>query len=273
MEFMALFIWLSLCLVMGAMIHSVMASALSNRLVKLLAAPGMILRKFTMTLAALVCGATVTKVRIYELSSRDIEFKAEGAASIAKVLVPLLPLFGGAVAVVAINSMFGSPFKLDYPPPALAALDPGGLRGFLHGTWLLLSGVVRQAAQSDWGSFNLYVLSALIFSLALGACAPMEGVKEAMLGAALLAVSLALLSSVSVGSGPIRTSPAWVVTTRTFIVSTSGVAFVMMVYGMLAALVVGMTVRIYELATRTRGGRKQTRKGTAPAEDEKRLAA
>ncbi len=272
MEFMALFVWLSMCLIMGAMIHSVMASALNNRLVRLLAAPGMILRKFTMTLAALVCGATVTKVRIYELSSRDIEFKADGASSIAKVLVPLVPLLGGAVAMVAINSMFGSPFKLDYPPPALAALDPGGLRGFLHGTWLLLSGVVRQAALSDWGSFNLYVLSALIFSLALGACAPMEGVKEAVLGAALLAVSLALLSSVSVGSGPIRTSPAWVVTARTFIVSTSGVAFVMMVYGMLAALVVGMTVRIYELGTRT-GGHKKTKKRARPVEEEKRLAA
>lgn len=272
MEYMALFIWLSLCLILGALIHFVMAGALTHRLVMLLAAPGMIIRKFTMTLVALLCGGTVTKVRIYELSARDIEFKAEGAASIAKVLVPLAPLFGGAVAMVAVNSVFGSPFRLDYSPPALSALDSGGLRSFLGGTWLLLASVVRQATQSDWRSLSFYVIFALIFSLALGACAPMERVKEAILGAALLAVTLALLSSVSVGRGAIRTTPGWIMATSSFIVRSSGVAFIMMVYGMLTALVVGLAVRIYELLTRS-SARKRPAKATGEPEIEKRRAA
>ena len=270
MAFTALFIWLSLCLILGALIHSVMAGALTRRFVMLLAAPGMVMRKFSMTLAALVCGGTVTRVRIYELSSRDVDFRAEGMASVAKVLVPLAPLFAGAALVVALNAAFGSPLNLDYRLPSLASLDGGGLRGFLGGTWTLLSGVVNQAIRADWGSARPYILFALIFSLALGACEPAERVRQAMLGAGLLAVVLALLSSIAVRrAGVVAATPAWLTVTRTFVVNTSAVAFVMMVYGLFTSLVVGFGVRVYELLSRT-GGKKRGKSARAAAavEDE-----
>ena len=269
MEFAALFIWLSLCLVMGGLIHTVMAGAMTHRTIMLLAAPGMVVRKFSMTLAALVCGGTVTRVRLYELSSRDIDFRADGTSSVAKVMVPLAPLFAGAVAVVALNGLFGGPLDLSHQPPALASLDSGGLRGFLGGTWSLLASVVRQGMRSDWGNPRLYVLFALIFSLALGACEPVERVRQAVLGAGLLAVVLALLSSIAVRrAGVIAATPAWLQATRTFVVSSSAAAFAMMVYGMFAALVVGFAVRIYELLGGS-GTRKPTRRGrTRPLEEE-----
>ena len=47
----------------------------------------------------------------------------------------------------------------------------------------------------------------------------------------------------------------WFVAAQTFIVSASGVAFVMMVCGMLAALVVGFSIRIYEILTGTGSGK------------------
>ena len=254
MEYAALFIWLSLCLVMGGLIYSMMAGALTHRPVMLLAAPGMVLRKFSMTLAALVCGGTVTRVRIYELSSRDIDFRADGTSSVAKVLVPLAPLFAGAAAVVMLNGMFGGPLNLSYEPPALTSLDSGGLRGFILGTWSLLNNVVRQGLKSDWGNARLYVLFALVFSLALGACEPMERVRQAILGAGLLAIGLALLSTIAVRrAGVIAATPTWLQVTRAFVVRSSAVAFAMMVYGMFTALVVGFTVRIFELLS---GGKK-----------------
>jgi len=265
MEFVALFMWLCLCLLLGGIMHFVTAGASKHRVVRLLAAPGLIIRKFTMTLVALVCGGTVTRVGIYDLSSRDIEFEADGMASGAKVLVPLAPLFGGAVALLALNAAFGRPLDLHYSPPSLSALNSGGIRAFLGGTWTMLSSGVRQVLRADWGSARLYVFFTIIFSLALGACAPMERVKEAILGAALLTVALALLSSVSIGRGPVRVQPAWISAVRTFVISTSGVAFIMMVYGMLGALVVGIAVRIFELISHSAAGR--------PAAAEKKLAA
>lgn len=267
MEYTALFIWLTLCLLLGGLVHYVMAGAMSHRFVLLLSAPGLIIRKFTMTLAALVFGGTVTRVRLYELRARDIDYTADGAAGVAKVMVPLAPLFGCAVVMVGLNAAFGSPLMLNYQPPSLASLDTGGLQGFVHGTWVLLSSGVRQVIRSDWHSLNLYVLFALIFSLALGACSQMSRVREAVLGAALVAVTLALFSSIAVRrAGVVAGTPGWFAAIRTFVVSSSGVAFIMMVYGMLTALIVGFTVRIYELVTRTSPGRPA--KTTSLTEDD-----
>jgi len=263
MEFMALFIWLCLCLLIGGLMHYVMVGALRHRWVQVLAAPGMVIRKFTMALTALLCGATVTRVRIYELDTRDADYSAEGVSSVAKVLAPLAPLFGGALAMIALNAMFGHPLRLNHTPPPLASLDSGGVRGFLAGTWALLAQVVRDGVRADWGTMKLYVLFALVFSLALGACASMQRLKEAMLGAGLVAVALALLSSLTVRDRPPEApaSPAWFLGLRAALVNASAAAFVMMVYGMLTALAVGIFVRLYELVFRPRkaGGGKTTR--------------
>jgi len=274
MEYLALFIWLALCLLTGALMHFAMAGALTHRGVQLLAAPGMVIRKVSMVMTALVCGGTVTKVSIYELSAHDIDFKAEGMASIGKVLVPLAPVFGGAVAMMQLNALFGSPLNLHYAPPDLSALNGTGLKGFLHGTWLVLSSVVSQAIQADWHSLRLYVLFALVFSLALGACAPMERVKEALLGAGLVAVVLALFSGIAVRkAGVIAASPGWFTTARTFIVDCSGIAFLMMVYGMLTALAVGGTVRLYEMMAKggSKAGARGKGKGRAAKADEEEM--
>ncbi|MFO7956380.1 MAG: hypothetical protein R6X33_04725 [Candidatus Brocadiia bacterium] len=276
MEYMALFIWLCLCLLLGGLIHYVMTGALAHRPIQLLAAPGMVMRKFTMTLTALLCGGTVTRVRIYELSSRDINFEADGTAGVAKVLVPLAPLFGGALAVMALNTAFGAPLHFDYTPPSLASLDGGGLRGFLEGTGALLTRVVRQGARADWRSPRIYVLFALLFSMALGGCAPLERIKEAALGAGLLAVLLALVSTVAVRRGPGGMSVAapWFANARDFVVTASAAAFVMMVYGILVAIAVGVVVRIYELiVNRGKGGGRKKKTATLPSSGERKEAA
>ncbi|MFO8006291.1 MAG: hypothetical protein R6V05_00990 [Candidatus Brocadiia bacterium] len=275
MEYVALFIWLSLCLVLGGMIHYAMAGALTHRFVQVLAAPGMVIRKFTMSLAALACGATVTRVSIYEISSRDIDFTADGVSSVAKAVAPVAPLFGCAAAMVVLNGAFGDPLRFDYTPPALASLDTVGLRGFLMGTGRLLSAAVRQVRQVDWRSPRLYVLFGLMFSLALGAAASLERIREALLGAGLLAAALALASSIAVQHGPAdlpATAPSWFVAARAAIVSTSVAGFVLMFYGMLAAIVVGMAVRIFELVmgTGSGGGKGTTR---MPGPGQKRRAA
>jgi len=275
MEYMALFIWLCLCLLLGGTIHYAMRGALSHRPIQLLAAPGMVMRKFTMTLVALVCGGTVTRVRIYELSSRDINFEADGTSGVAKVLVPLAPLFGGALVVMALNTMFGEPLQFDYTPPSLASLDGGGLRGFLQGTGSLLTRVVRQGTRSDWSSPRIYVLFALLFSMALGGCAPLERIKEAALGAGLLAVLLALVSTVAVrgGADGLSVAAPWFSSTRGFVVTTSAAAFVMMVYGMLVAIFVGIAVRVYELIVNRGKGGGTKKSASLPSAGERKEAA
>ena len=249
MEYCALFVWLTLCLLVGAAVHYVLAGAMETQLVKLVSAPGTIVRKFTMALTALFCGATLTKAKLYELSDRDVDFSADGISSISKALVPLMPLFGCAAVMMVLNAMFLHPFRLDYTPPALSAFDSGGIKGFALGTWDLLTQVVKRGASVDWSNLRLYVLLALTFSLALGAAASFDQVKEAILGAGLLAVALAVFCSITVRRGFMgsQTPMSWAIQMRSLVVSASAAAFVMMVYGMLTALAVGLLVRIYEM--------------------------
>ncbi len=270
MQYAALFIWITLCLILGGMMHYVMAGALVHRSVQVLAAPGMVVRKLTMTVTALVCGGTVTRVSMYELSSRDIDFRADGVASVGKALAPLAPLFGGAVALMALNGMFGSPIGLSCAPPALASLDGGGLKGFFVGTWMLLSGVVREGIDADWGNPRLWVLSALVFSFALGASSPLERVREAIVGAALVSVALALLSTIAVRrAGVMAASPGWFSAADEFLIESAGIAFVMMVYGMFAALAVGVAVRLGEVVFGRGGARRSPpRTGSRSEADE-----
>ena len=130
-----------------------------------------------------------------------MDFNADGISSVAKAFVPLMPLFGCAAVMMALNSLFLHPFRLNYTPPELSAFDGGGIKGFMLGTWDLLTQVVKRGASVDWSNLRLYVLLALTFSLALGAAATFEQVKEAILGAGLLAVALAVFCSISVRHG------------------------------------------------------------------------
>lgn len=91
------------------------------------------------------------------------------------------------------------------------------------------------------------------------------------MGAALLAVVLALLSSISIQRGPdaLPSSPAWLGDARSMIVRLSGVAFIMMVYGMLGALVVGVTVRMYETVMRSGTGKRKAKAADKPEANKK----
>jgi hypothetical protein len=260
MEFAALFCWLSLCLLLGGLLHFVMSGALNHRGVLALAAPGTALRKLSMTLVALVFGGTVTRVRIYELSARDIDFQADGASSVSKVLVPLAPLFGCAVALSALNAAFGRPLDFSYSMPALSSVDGAGVQGFVASTWGMLSHVVRQGLDANWSNPRLYLLFGLAFSLALGACEPLERIKQSVLGAALLAVALAVLSTIAIRRGFVAAAPPWFTAVNSFVLRNAAIAFAMMVYGLMAALVVGLGVRVYEVASRLGGSSKKSGK-------------
>jgi len=254
MEYVALFLWFSLCLLLGALMHRVMQGPASYRPITLVTAPGIVVRKFSQTLVAMLCGATLTDVRIYQLSQRDISFRADGASSVARVLVPLAPLFGCVLVLGVINSWLGGALEFDYAPPPLPSLDAGSLKGFLMSIGHLLSALVGQTFRGDWRSAEFYVMLALIFSLALGACQPVEKVRDALLGVALLVVTIALVSAlVTPSSAVVRaaTSPGkaelWAATTRGFLVDCAGAAFALMLFGMLQAIVVGVAVRLYEV--------------------------
>ena len=257
MEYVGLFLWFSLCLSVGALIHRMLASSLSYRLLAFLSVPGVLVRKLSQSVVALVCGSTITKVRIYEVEPRDIGFEARGASTVAKALVPLVPLFGCAMALAVLNTALGSPLNLGYRPPALASLDGGGLRGFFQGAGVLLADLIRQGIALDWRNPNLYIFLALTFSLALGSCAPFNKLRDALIGAALFIVALALVSGLTSPPGPeaaavsgTSSSAGWVLSVEGFVLDTAGLAFVMTVYGILLSLVAAFAVRMFELATK-----------------------
>lgn len=273
MEYAALFLWLGMCLVLGALIHSITAGALQYRPVRLLAGPGVVVRKLTMGLVALLAGARITQADIYQLSERDIEFEAEGPAGPARVLAPLAPLFGCALALTLLNRLASRPLQLSHSVPSFVALDVQGLKGFFTATWELLANAVKQFSRQGWRAPLTYLFLALTFSLALGGASPLDRLKEAGLGAGLVAVGLALVAALSGRhvDGAV-THPLWFTATRDGLLSTSAAAFVMMVYGLLTAVMVGILVRAYEIMAH-RGATAAGRRTRIVRDEEHRRAA
>lgn len=278
MRYFALFIWLVLCLLLGGLIHTILQTAFAFRVVRLLSMPGMLVRKVAMAVGALLTGATVVDANAYKLGSHEIGFRADGISSVSKVLVPLAPLFACALVLQAINALLGTPVDLGYNAPGVSALDASGARGFLLGMWQLMSHLVRQFVGADWGSLRLYVFLAFLFSLSLGACVSFEKFREAFLGVALVVVALAVsaaLFGVRSGFWPVRTdSPASKLlgSFELAVMATGGMAVVMMLGGMLAAIVVSTVARICGLVGQATG--RGSTKSDGPAEKtQKRMAA
>jgi len=281
MEYVALFVWLLLCVTLGGLMHTILQTPFNYRLIRILAAPGVTLRKLAMAVVALVTGATVTKVNVYNISDRDIGFQGQGVSSVSNVLVPLGPLFASAVVLQIVNAMLGSPVSFNYSPPPVPSLDAGGAKAFLMGMSPLVSGLVKQGLVADWGSLRFYVLLGCVLSLSLGACVSFEKFREAVLGSLLLVAALAVICALAgvrsgLGSTAVSTlaeSPAapLVRSVRTFLTGTTGVAFIMMLCGMMVAIVVGIVVRLYQLMISAAGGKSNS--GTRESRGEKRQAA
>ena len=279
MPYVALFIWLAMCLLLGGVMHHILRVAFTYRLVGALAAPGLVVRKLAMIVAALLTGATVTQVNLYDLKDRDIGFDADGISITARVLVPLVPLFACAIALQIVNAMLGRPVDLAYEPPALSSLDAGGAGGFLLGMWGLMSQLVRHVAQADWGSLKLYALLGFLFSLSLGACVRFGKFHDAILGVTLLALGLAALSALfglapGSGSAPGGGNVARLASSlRAGVMTTSGTAVVMMLGGLLAAILVSTAARVLEMVGLATGGKKGENAAGSGERPQRRRAA
>jgi len=278
MEYVGLFLWLSLCLVLGTAIHKTISPTLRYRPMQVLALPGVMARKLAQTVAALVCGSTVTGVKIYEPEPQDITFSAPGASSVAKVLVPVAPLFACALLFQIAGGVLGAQLAEGLSPPSLASLDTLGLRDFARDTWALLVTIMNRGFAADWQSLKVHVLFLLTFSFALGTAVSLENLREALLGAALAVVAVALISGLTnaaatrdAASGLSRTA-GWVASGRSMLFSTAAAAFVMLMYGVFLSLFAAIAVRIYEMLARpSRPANKSA--STKRAGNTKRLAA
>jgi len=252
MEYIALFVWICLCLVLSWLVHAVVGGCTQRYgVLRLLALPGMAVRKCSMATAVMLTGGRITRGDAYSLAHRDVEFDSEGPAGIARALVPLAPLFGCALALAALNRLAGAPMALSRPAPTFPALDVAGLRAFLSATWALVADSLRGLRAMPWSSPATWVLLLATLTLALGAGQALNHCRNALVGAGLLVITTALIAAVSARQGPggIVEQPAWFVSTRAFLLASTSIAFSLTFYGLLLSLVLGIGVRLVELAT------------------------
>ncbi|MEF8788347.1 MAG: hypothetical protein V5A84_04695 [Planctomycetota bacterium] len=268
MQYIGLFVWFSLCLLLGSLVQSVMAGAARYRIVAALMLPGVMVRKLAQAAAALVCGARVTGCSLYEPTPRDIQFRCGNVSSGAKVLVPLAPLFGCIFAFVLLSGALNSPLSLQYPPPSIPSLDLQGVEAFAADTGAMVSGLLKSLGQS--ASTGGYLMILLAFSLALGPCQPLERLKKAIVGVAAVVAALALLEGLAAGIRlpesvlyllGIDGLRAAFVSLRRGLVDWAGRGLALIALGLGLSLIVGLLVRIYELAT----GREKGSGSAAPA--------
>lgn len=266
--YIALFVWFSLCLLLGSLVQSVMGGAARYRIVAALMLPGIMVRKLAQAGAALVCGARVTGCSLYQSTPRDAQFTCGNISSVAKVVVPLAPLFGCIFAFGVFSAALNSPLSLHYAPPSIPSMDMQGLQAFAADTGTMVSGLLRQLGQSAGAGH--YLMIVLAFSLALGACQPVGRLKQAILGVGAVVASLALLEGLAAGirlpEGLLNTLGISSARTafrsvRLGLVDRAGRGLALTALGLGLSLVVGLLVRIYELAT----GRESSSGEAAPA--------
>lgn len=258
MEYVSMFIWLVLCLTLGGTIHAILGSAHSTGWLKWLAAPGVAVRKFGMALAAMLTGATVTNVNIYRVSERDIGFDGQALGGLPRFIVPVAPLFIGALVLRGANSLLGTPMNLDLTAPQMSSLSASGAEEFFTGLWSIITGLTRSLVRGEWNSLGFYVFLALAFSLAMGAGAPFAKYRDSLIGCLLLVIALAVVCGIfgvprSTVSSIVGTGPAAevVLSMRKFLLNTAHAALIMMTCGILLATAVGIIVRLFELFTRS----------------------
>ena len=260
MEYLALFVWFSLALLLGSLVQSVMNGAARYRIVAALVMPGVVVRKLSQAAAALVCGARVTDCRLYDPNPRDTHYSCTGVSTVAKVLVPLAPLFGCILAFGVLSGALGSPLTLDFGPPRIPTLGLRGLQAFAADAGSMASGLLRRLGST--AGAGGYVMVVLAFSLALGSCHPVERLKQALLGTAGLLAGLAVLEGVAGAvrlPGAVRSAlnissaQAFFEGVRVGLVDWAGRALSLVGLGLGLSLVAGLLVRIYELAAGKEG--------------------
>ncbi len=256
MEYVSLFIWLGICLALGTSMHRLFSSVRQSGWFKWISAPGIVVRKLAMALAAMFTGATLTSTNIYKVSERDIGFNGDVAGGIPRFIVPVAPIFLCAVVLHAANQMLGAPLELTMESPQLSDFSIDGAAAFFENLWNLLSSVVRQVADGEWSRPRFYVFIALALSLALGAGTTFSKFRQSLLGSLLFVIALGILCSIfgvpqsglSIFSG---THPAveLVASVRNFVFETTQWALVMMLFGIVLATIVGLLVRLFEMMT------------------------
>ena len=266
--YIALFVWFSLCLLLGSLVQSVMGGAARYRVVAALMLPGVMVRKLAQGVTALLCGARVTGCSFYESTPRDTQFQCGNISSVAKVVVPLAPLFGCIFAFGVLSVALHSPLDLHYAPPSIPSTDMQGLQAFAADTGTMVSGLLRQLGQSAGAGH--YLMIVLAFSLALGACQPTDRLKHAILGVGAVVGGLALIEGLASGirlpEGLLNTlgmssARAALRSVRLGLVDWAGRGLALTALGLGLSLIVGLLVRIYELAA----GRESSSGETAPA--------
>ncbi|MFW5922937.1 MAG: hypothetical protein ACOCSQ_00985 [Planctomycetota bacterium] len=260
MEYVALLLWLFICLTLGAAMHKLLSSVNSSNWMKWIAAPGVIVRKFAMSIAAMATGSTVTNVNVYHTSDRDIGFDSRALGGLPRFLVAVAPLFLAAVVLQTVNAFLGAPINPDLTEPIFAELSLEGAGEFFSSFWHLVSELVRDVGDGEWSNIGFYVFLGLALSLSLGASSAFARFKESLFGALLIVVCLAILCSIfgvpaSGLSSLTGKHPAVsiVETIREFIFETAHFALIMMLCGMIMATVIGTIVRLFELLTSSRG--------------------
>ena len=275
-----MFIWFTLCLLLGALIHSVIKGAIGYRAVAWLTVPGTIVRKLSQALTALVCGARVSRCDLYEAAPRDIEYGGEWSAKAADMLVPLAPIFGCVLALSLLNGPTGSPLSLDYGPPPLPSLDLAGLRAFLQGLMQMAFGLLQQVYTRAGLGFIAMLLLACSFSV--GISEPVERLKMAIPGVGIVVLTVAVLSGLATSArlpAPllswlgISSARAGMAAVRAMLVDYAGRALMLVFIGLGFSLAVGLVVRTYELATSSGSGSSGQTRSTPIKREPPRQAA
>jgi hypothetical protein len=126
----------------------------------------------------------------------------------------------------------------------------------MKGLFALVTQIAQRAVEANWQSGSLYVLLIFVFSFSLGAGVPFEKFREAFLGVLILVLGVALICALfglRPGMNPAEVlatpGPAvrWMRSVRAFLMSTAGMSLIMMLFGIFASVIVGLTARLFQM--------------------------
>ena len=269
MEYVSLFIWLAACLAVAGIVDRLLQGALSYRLVQILVLPGAVVRNLSQSLAALMCGATLTDANAYTVNSDGVKTSGGTPSQVAGALTPVVPLLGCGAAAVVLQGAVGGPLPLSVSAPTLGSFSAQGVESFVSQTVTLVRVVALSVWRADFAQTGTWVMLVLSFGLAAGMTISFSALKRAVVGAVVLVGAVGVLDFVLprlglsggwLGSGSLSLRPS--------IESLAGVASVVLIVGLAGSVVVIALVKAWNAvgagssaSGRSAGGSRQDSDG------------
>lgn len=192
-SFIAFIFWVAILIVASYLIDKFLAQLISSRLYRILITPGIIVHELSHAIACVLMRAKINRIRFFTESGGAVEHQPPRVPLIGKPVISLAPLAGVTMTI------FGLAYYIGYHA-IVSRIDFS--TSFLLNFSVLAKGVFKIVTWS-FGDWQFWVFLYLLISLSASIAPSTTDLKQAALGAGVMAIIIGLLINFNTGTAMI----------------------------------------------------------------------